>query len=831
MEDNSVEDNSMKDKSVKGSGEKRERYMDTALLPKERAKILLEEMSLEEKVAQLNCVCIFSEEGTDPEKIKGLIECGIGAVSTLELRRMKTLEEAADWQIRVQKAAMESSPHRIPALFHMEGLCGAFLQGAASFPAGIGRGASWDPELEEEIGRVVGRQEKACGITHIFAPVLDISRDSRMGRQGETYGEDPTLAAALGVAYTRGIQTEETAGRKAQAVAKHFLAFHNSLGGIHGADSQTPERLLQEIYGKPFQAAISLADLKGIMPCYCSLNGEPVSLSKHLLTDLLREDMGFDGLCVSDYGAIGNTFRYHHVGENLEETGQMALSAGMDMELPNPDGFGEAFIEMFRRGEADEAALDAAVLRVLTEKFAMGLFEHPFALSGEKLDGAFYGEGDREVSLQSAKESLVLLKNDGTLPLREDVKKIALIGPHADSPRKYFGGYTHMCMMESTYAIANSIAGVSGNENVTGKEIATVPGTHIQSDEGPEFDAILKRQKPQCKSVLEQLRVRYPNAQIRYAWGYPVAGNSREGFAEALEIARDADVILLTLGGKHGTCSMATMGEGVDASNINLPPCQDAFLEEVSRLGKPMVGIHFDGRPISSDAADHFLNALLEAWSPAEMGAEAIVGALAGDDNPGGKLPVTVAYHAGQIPIYYNHPGNSCWHQAESIGFADYVDLPHTPRYVFGHGLSYTQFAYDDLQISPGEAAPFDKVTISCQITNTGTRAGDEVVQLYLKDVQATMVRPVKELAGFARVSLAPEETKRVCFTVEMSQLAFLDRNMEWKIEKGRIEAEIGSSSGDIRLRGSFDISENAWVDGKNRGFFAKTQIVTKNTI
>lgn len=816
---------------MKESRKQKKRYMDTALPPKERAKALLEELSLEEKVAQLNCVCIFSEEGTDPEKIRGLMSCGIGAVSTLELRRMKTLEEAADWQIRVQRAAMDSSPHRIPAMFHMEGLCGAFLQDATSFPAGIGRGASWDPGLEEEIGRVVSRQEKACGITHIFAPVLDISRDSRMGRQGETYGEDPTLAAALGVAYTKGIQTEETAGRKADAVAKHFLAFHNSIGGIHGADSQTPERLLWEIYGKPFQAAISLAGLRGIMPCYCSLNGEPVSLSKHLLTDLLREEMGFEGLCVSDYGAIGNAFSYQHVGERPEETGWMALSAGMDMELPNPAGFGEAFAEMFRHGEADEAALDRAVLRVLTEKFSMGLFEHPFALVGKELCREFYDERDREISLRSAKESLVLLKNDGVLPLRADVKKIALIGPHADSPRKYFGGYTHMCMMESTLAIANSIAGVSGNENITGEKIVTVPGTNIQSDEGPEFDEILKRQKPQCKSILEQLRIRYPEAQIRYARGYPVAGNSREGFAEALEIARDADVILLTLGGKHGTCSMATMGEGVDASNINLPPCQDAFLEEVSRLGKPVVGIHFDGRPVSSNAADQFLNAVLEAWSPAEMGAEAVVGALAGDDNPGGKLPVTVAYHAGQIPIYYNHPGNSCWHQSGSIGFADYVDLPHRPRYVFGHGLSYTSFAYGDLRISSEHIAPFGKAEIRCLVTNSGNRPGDEVVQLYLKDARASMIRPVKELAGFTRIRLLPGETKEICFSVEMSQLAFLDRNMEWKIEKGKTEVEIGSSSEDIRLRGSFEITEDARIAGRNRGFFAKITIKSKNTI
>ena len=561
------------------------------------------------------------------------------------------------------------------------------------------------------------------------------------------------------------------------------------------------------------------------MPCYNSINGEPASLSTHLLTDLLRDEMGFEGLCVSDYGAINNAFCYHHVGERLEETGQLALAAGMDMELPNPAGFAEALEERFRQGEADEALLDRAVLRVLTEKFAMGLFEHPFALTGEELAQAFYDEGDREVSLQSARESLVLLKNDGTLPLRGDVKKIALIGPHGDSPRKFFGGYTHMCMMESTLAAANSIAGVSGDENTEGREIVTVPGTNVQWDEGPEYDEILKRQKPHCRSLLEALRERYPEAEVRYAYGYPVAGDSREGFARALEIARDADVILLTLGGKHGTCSMATMGEGVDASNINLPPCQDAFLEEAAKLGKPMVGIHFDGRPVSSDAADRYLGALLEAWSPAEMGAEAVTGALAGDDNPGGKLPLTVAYHAGQIPIYYNHPGNSCWHQAQSIGFADYVDLPHTPRYCFGHGLSYTTFVYDDLDISVEKVSPFGQVVIRCQVTNTGERAGDEVVQLYLRDRHASMVRPVKELAGFVRVNLEPGETKRIRFTVEASQMAFLDRNMEWKIEKGDIDVEIGSSSEDIRLKGCFAIAEDAWIAGRDRGFFAAAQV------
>lgn len=267
-------------------------YLDQTLEPEIRAQALLEEMSLEEKAAQLTGVFPFDENYKDFDSISARVPHGIGEVSTLEMRRIETLEEAAAWQKKVQEIVMENSEHHIPAIFHMEGLCGPFIQDSTSFPAGIGRGAGFDPELEERIAEIVSRQEAACGITHILAPVLDISRDSRMGRQGEAYGEDPALAAALGTAYTRGIQKGETAGRKTESVAKHFLAFHNSEGGIHGAASDTPTRLLEEIYGKPFQAAIREADLLGIMPCYCTINGEPASASYGLLTKLLRKEIG-----------------------------------------------------------------------------------------------------------------------------------------------------------------------------------------------------------------------------------------------------------------------------------------------------------------------------------------------------------------------------------------------------------------------------------------------------------------------------------------------------------------------------------------------------------
>ena len=800
-------------------------YLDITLSADQRAQALLQEMSLDEKMAQVTGYVHFGEDFCDYEEISRSTPCGIGEISTLEMRRIESLEEAAAWQRKVQEIVMKNSPHHIPAIFHMEGLCGAFIQDTTSFPAGIGRGAGWDPELEEQIARIVSRQEAACGITHVLAPVLDISRDSRMGRQGETYGEDPALASALGVAYTRGIQKGETAGRRTESIAKHFLAFHNSQGGIHGTHSDTPTRPLQEIYGKPFQAAIAESDLKGIMPCYDSINGESASVSSFLLTELLRNEMGFDGVCASDYGAVRGVHHVHHIGESEAEAGYSCMEAGMDMELPSPACYSEELKKLFQSGEADISVLDRAVLRVLTAKFRMGIFEHPFALQGEELKNTVCHKEDRDVSLQSAKESIVLLKNEGALPVKRNIRKLALIGPHADSARKFFGGYTHMCMMESTYAIANSIAGVNGSVVTTDQEIQVIPGTNIQSDETEEFDAILHRQKPDCRSLREELITRMPDTEILYAYGYPIAGEDQSHFEQALEAVREADVVILTLGGKHGTCSMASMGEGVDASNINLPPCQDAFIKKASEYHKPLIGVHFDGRPISSDVADAYLDAILEAWSPSETGAEAVASVLLGEYNPGGKMPVSVAYHAGQIPIYYNHPNGSAWHQGESIGFVNYVDLPHTPRYYFGHGLSYTTFAYSDLFFSEKEIDAQDSVRIELTLTNTGSCKGDEVVQLYLIDRYASRTRPVKELAGFKRISLEPEEKKRVIFEVEASQMAFLDKDMRWKIEKGAIGVEVGSSSEDIRLSGEYSILNNAWIEGKNRAFYAKVTV------
>lgn len=318
--------------------------------------------------------------------------------------------------------------------------------------------------------------------------------------------------------------------------------------------------------------------------------------------------------------------------------------------------------------------------------------------------------------------------------------------------------------------------------------------------------------------------MKLPETEIIYAYGYPIAGDDLSHIDEALEAVKDADVVIMTLGGKHGSCSVASMGEGVDGTDINLPVCQDTFIRRAAEFGKPMIGVHFDGRPISSDAADEYLDAILEAWNPSEAGAEAIVKVLLGEYNPGGKLPVCVARTSGQIPIYYNHPNGSAWHQGDSIGFKNYVDMLHTPRYFFGHGLSYTEFTYSDLKLNKKEIGPMDEVIVEVTVENTGKVAGDEVVQLYFRDPFASQTRPVKELAGFKRVHFEIGEKKTIVFIMKASQTAFLDRNMNWKVEKGKILIQVGSSSEDIRLNDSFYICEDKVIKGRNRAFYAEAK-------
>lgn len=798
------------------------KYQDSSLPSQERAQDLLEKLSLEEKMAQITC--FFAGE---PGQYKGLdaIPAGVGNVSTLNFRSCKTLEECVRFQREIQEKIMSQSPHKIPAIFHMEGICGAYIQDATSFPSNINRGSSWDPQLEEEIGMIVGEQERAMGITYTLAPVLDINREPRNGRQGEAYGGDPTLAASLGVSLIRGLQNGQTDGRRTESVAKHFVAYHASEAGVNGAAVEMSEKMLREQYSKPFQAAITEADLMAIMPCYSSLNGEPLSSSKKYLTGLLREEMGFQGTLVSDYGAISLIKGLYHVVDSDEAAGLCALEAGMDMEWAGKSSFNDKLAEWFRKEKADISLLDSAVKRVLEAKFRMGLFEHPFAMEAEEIRKLYKNPKNAEVTLQSARESMILLKNNGILPLDRKKKKIAVIGYHASNARIYFSGYTHFSMTEALMADVMTMEGTEENAADKLKKIVeTIPGTRIQADR-PEFEELMRHQKPGIKSLYEQIKDELPEAEVSYSFGYHFAGDDESGFEEALKKASDADVIILTLGGKNSCGLIASMGENIDSTDINLPSCQEHFIEEAAKLNKPMIGIHFNGRPISSDAADKYLDAIIEAWNPSEMGSPAIVDILLGNYNPGGKLPVDVPYTSGQVPVYYNHLRGSSAHSLSGMMLKGYIDMPHTPRYPFGHGLSYTEFAYSNLKFDRTRVAPEETIEISMKIKNIGKMTGNEVVQLYFTDCYACVSRPVMELMGYQRITLQPTEEKTITFRVNMTQTAFLDREAKWLVEAGDIDVSVGSSSADIRLNGTFTIMESAYVEGRTRGFYAESII------
>lgn len=800
-------------------------YLDKTLSPEVRAENLLGEMSIDEKMGQV--VCYLPNELGNYSKIDEEYPNSVGMISALEMRCLESVEDVVKLQNEVQKKVMEKSEHNIPAMFHMEGLCGGLFQSATSFPSGIGRGSTWNPELEKEVGKIVGTEERMIGITQTFAPVLDISRDSRMGRQGETYGEDPTLAAALGTAYTEGLQNtkDENTNLKTDGVAKHFLGFHAALGGIHGGDCDISERQLREIYGKPFQAAISNANLRGVMPCYNSINGQAVSANKEIMNDLLRDEMGFEGVVVSDYCAVMNIHSVQHGAENFTEAGLISMESGMDAELHFKKCFNDELGEWFKNGKADVELLDNAVRRILIAKFRTGIFDNPFAQSPEKVKEVVGKKEHKDVTMQSALESLVLLKNNNVLPISKDVKKIAVVGYLASTAKIMYGGYTHFSMAEGMKAAVATMAGLQTDKDAVIASVNNIAGTSIEDDNG-SCDEVLELQNPNAKGLYEQIKESFPNIDVQYSFGFHFAGNDMSKHKEALEICKDADLVILALGGKHGTSSIASMGEGIDSTDINLPICQDEFIKKAKRLNVPLVGVHFNGRPISSDVADECLDAILEAWNPSEAGSEAITRVLKGEYNPGGKLPVSIARVGGQIPVYYNHPSGSSWHQGESIAFADYLEMPHTPRYFFGHGLSYTNFEYTNLVLNKKEFSGKDELIVSVDVKNIGDVKGDEVVQVYTRDLFASMTRPVQELVGFKRVTLEPKETKTLKFIIKLSQLSFLDRKMEWKVENGEFDIYVGSSSSDIRITDKFEITDNNYFNSKNRGFYATVEVI-----
>jgi beta-glucosidase len=745
---------------------------------------LLEQMTLDEKLAQLGSYWVFDLQTKgefDFQKFEAKLKDGIGQITRLAGSSTLHPQDAAKAANAIQRFLVEKTRLGIPAIIHEESCSGAMILGGTMFPQMLGVAATFEPRLAEQMADVIRKQLRAIGAHQGLSPVLDVARDPRWGRVEETFGEDPTLVAHFGVSYVRGLQGADLSNG-IMATGKHFVGHSLSNGGLNCGPVQIGDRELLNTFIAPFQAAIRDANLASIMNAYPEVDGELVAASRRLLTDILRGELGFDGLLVSDYNAINMINDYHFAAPDLKTAAQRALRAGIDVELPTTYCYGDPLRAALDAGEINLEFVDLAVKRHLQKKAELGLLEQPYVDEGRVLE-VFETEEQRSMARDLAVKSLVLLKNDGLLPLRKDIKSLAVIGPNADSARNLLGDYSYASVLERVKL--------------------TLP----ENSSFIEMDPLeVAKHDIEIPTVLESIKAAASEGtKVLYAKGSDNIGQDRSGFSEAIRIAQQADAVVLVLGDHSGLTPDCTTGETRDSANLQLPGVQGELAKAIIELGKPVVLVLVNGRPFAIPWLDEHANAILEAWLPGEEGGPAIAAALFGDVNPGGKLPITFPQHVGQVPTFYNHKPSG----AQSNWHTDYVEFPVAPLYSFGHGLSYTTFEYSEFLIGRHRAKPGDKVDISLKVTNSGFVAGEEVVQLYIRDVFASSPRPIKELKGYIRVALQPGETRQVNFDLPVNQLAFINAESDLVVEAGTIDVMVGSSSEDIRLRGEFEITES----------------------
>jgi beta-glucosidase len=778
-------------------------YRDPTRPVAERVQDLLERMTLDEKIAQLGSAWVYEllDDGTfSPTKARALMEHGIGQITRIGGASSLRPEDSARLANTIQRYLVEQTRLGIPAIVHEEACSGYMARGATCFPQIIGLASTWEPELAQAMGEVIRMQMQAVGAHQALAPVLDVTREPRWGRVEETFGEDPYLVACAGTAFVQGLQTDQVE-RGVLATGKHFLGYGASEGGLNWAPVHMPERELREVFLLPFEAAIKTAGLASIMNAYHELDGVPCGASRWLLTDLLRGELGFDGLVVSDYFTVHMLDEYHHIAGTKAEAVRLALEAGIDMELPNTDYYGPPLRDGVDSGVISQALIDQVVGRVLTMKFRLGLFEHPF-VAPERAEAIFNTPAQRELARQIARKSIVLLKNMGELlPLRKDIGSIAVIGPNADNVRHHMGDYSYPSHIETLLELLEQ----------PGQLPQALPDKIELVDTSAEMVSVLAAIKAAVG----------PQTILRYAKGSDVLGESQDGFAEAVAAARASEVAIVVVGDKSGLTDSCSTGESRDRAELGLPGVQEQLVRAVAATGTPVVVVLMNGRPLAIPWIAEHIPALLEVWLPGEEGGPALADILFGDVNPAGRLPISFPRAVGQLPVYYNHKpsgGRSHWK-------GNYVELSTKPLFPFGYGLSYTSFSYSDLQLSRDEVAPTGQVTIGVTISNTGSRAGEEVVQLYVHDVQASVTRPVKELKGFKRISLAPGEARTVTFHLDIRQLGFYNQAMAYVVEPGTVEVLVGSSSQDIRARGVFTIAGATTDVGCEKVFFSTTSV------
>lgn len=726
-------------------------YQDPSKSVAERVEDLLSRMTLEEKFAQMRLLYIRRERAQEIPFDLSFLEQNrkcMGSIYNPESLPHESIRAIQDWYIKNTRLG-------IPVAIHGEGLHGNKNKNATVFPQSIGLGSTFNAKLMGKIADVIGTEARANGITMVYAPNVDLSRDARWGRVEENYGEDPYLTSVLGVEYVKGVQNRGVA-----ACPKHFVLYGSPMSGLNLAPSQVGEREAWENMMIPFQKVIE-AGAMGIMPSYSEWDGVPVHASYKLLTEVLRNKLGFTGQVVSDYGALSMFQSFHRTAETMKEAGIMGLEAGVDVEATAPHAFDTELEQAVKDGEVSEALVDQAVRRILWHKFAMGLFENPYS----QPETPCRTPESVALARQAANESIVLLKNEeNLLPLSDTIGSVALIGPNADNVQ--LGDYT------AFEAVGYTVTLRRGLEERLGAE------------------------------------------RVLYAKGCGIGTGSEALRAEAVAAARQADAAIVVLGDnsnfyggvgwgetEEDGSTVITCGEGFDIHDVELPPCQQALLEAVCATGKPVILVLETGRPYAIRWAKDNVPAILQAWYPGEQGGYALTDILFGDVNPSGKLPISFPRSAGHIPVFYNHKPSArgYYHKPGSREKSgrDYVFDTPDALFTFGEGLSYTTFAYSDLEAKiTGKTDAQVRVTV----TNTGDRAGYEVVQLYVTDCFCKVTPFVRRLRGFEKIWLEPGQKQEVCFQLGFEDFAFVNDQMELEVEPGEFILRVADQAVSVVL-------------------------------
>ncbi|WP_432876114.1 glycoside hydrolase family 3 N-terminal domain-containing protein [Kribbella sp. CA-245084] len=763
-------------------------WRDPALPAAERVGLLLQAMTLEEKVAQLGSRWagndmadselpedetinvapmedVFSAGGS--QSLEDASRDGLGHLTRVWGSYPLSVEQGIAEVIRQHEVVLKNSRLGIPALVHEECLTGFTTYGATVYPASIAWGATFDPSLVERMAAAIGRDMAAVGVHQGLSPVLDVVRDYRWGRVEETMGEDPYLVGILGSAYVRGLQSAGVL-----ATLKHFAGYSASRAGRNHGPVSMGKRELLDIILPTFETAIATAGAGSVMSSYSDLDGLPASADPWLFTDVLRGEWGFEGTVVSDYWAVPFLASMHRVAADNADAGALALTAGTDVELPDTIGFA-GLVDKVKSGEVSEELVDRAARRLLLQKVELGLLDEDWTPEGSvrasvELDSV----ENRAIAAELAEKSVVLLDAGTALPLT-NLAKVAVVGPVAHDPRTLMGCYAFPNHVLPRYP-----------ERGMGIEIAT---------------------------PLDALRNELAGVDVSYSKGCEVIGDDRSGFDEAVATAQESDAVVAFVGDLSGLFGHGTSGEGCDAEDLRLPGVQGDLLDALLDIGKPVVVVVISGRPYALGLFADRAAGLVQAFIPGQQGAAAIAGVLSGRIVPSGKLPVQIPRHIGGQPGTYLQPALG---SVESAGISG---LEVRPLYPFGYGASYTSFEVGDLRLSTPEIASDGEFTATVRVRNTGDRAGDEVVQLYLRDVVARVARPLKLLTGFARVSLEPGRAVDVTFQVHADRTAYTGPDLRRIVEPGEFEVMMGTSSLDLPCRASVRITGDVRVVGHDR--------------